>query len=1084
MAYLAFIIIWQPSSAASGTTEYTYDALGNLTSQTSPTGAKTGYTYDVLERLTSVEDADENVTSYAYDAVGNLTDVIDANGGRTTYAYDAIGNTTSITSPQGASERLEYDLQGRLSALTAPDGETTSYDYDAIGDLVTKTYSEDASARVDYTYDALGQKASRQDSAGKASFAYDEAGRILTETTGQGDVISYAYDDAGQVSSITYPDGTEVGYGYDAAGNLTTVDAPEGTYTYTFDELNRPTSLTRPNGTRTTFAYDDLGHTTSIVATDDAKHLLSAYTYTYDNDGHITSEISDVVSENNENMHTERALTYTKTGFLETLSESGSAGPYTERYTYDKVGNKTSLERTGEGADSITYEYDADNRLVKSTSSVHGVCEYAYDAAGNLISKRGAGCDTSYAYGVEGRLVAVREGGRLLMAAAYDGDGDRVSSASLFHEDVQREAEQTGEGLASLPATSYLNIASDEHIAHAWSAFVYGATTLGAALSSSLNPTCMHTFTDAALRLLMSSLPDDAKARTSLMSFSFLSAYERDRIASSIGSLPSVSTFESEQFDVISYANSHIGNISQVLSSVSTHTGTTNETYGITRLARCGEGRGISYYLNDGRGSVVQTTNERGRVTSWKRYSSTGSVEASSPLGELSSYGWNAEEQNPQTGLTYLRFRYLDTDTGVFGVTDTYLGNVFNPLSLNRYLYCLSDPVNYVDPTGHAARTLAIFNEIRRAKTILPQYRSKSQPGMSPNASSSTQLRVTTHLVAPGKPEKAKYSNLNYTMNTWYAMQAERAGDAEAAARYYQLANQYHQWYLQHYCGAEKKPMGELPSQMHDWASTYWYVPAVSSIVDMCAYTAEGNAPMTVLYSAMSLVEVLTLGTSAEMLAPIKGATKAPVGIEELIKGITRLPGAASSALKGVMKLPSLAANALRESIADGAKAIERLASSVTGRQLASEGADAGASVTGGYTKYEAKATGGSSGAGTTTDEVVSSGSAGAAKAESEAVRALEAARIADTVEGNRLHHIFDDPKHKMDSFLAKYGNDQEKAYFAIQDAAYKYGIKERTPIAKYFTRITVDGEDVDATWRIVNGKFMLVDASRRDILP
>ena len=103
---------------------------------------------------------------------------------------------------------------------------------------------------------------------------------------------------------------------------------------------------------------------------------------------------------------------------------------------------------------------------------------------------------------------------------------------------------------------------------------------------------------------------------------------------------------------------------------------------------------------------MVQTTNAQGDATSWKSYSAFGQIESSSDLGELPSYGYNAEEQHPTTGLTYLRFRYYEASTSTFGVQDTYLGNIFSPMTLNRYLYCLSNPVNYVDPTGHSVAPL------------------------------------------------------------------------------------------------------------------------------------------------------------------------------------------------------------------------------------------------------------------------------------------------------------------------------------------------------------------------------------------
>jgi len=79
------------------------------------------------------------------------------------------------------------------------------------------------------------------------------------------------------------------------------------------------------------------------------------------------------------------------------------------------------------------YEYNESNQLIseklyngKKTTSL----AYNYDADGNRISETGRiGTDKvnrTYEYSVENRLAAVHDGDELLLAAAYDGDGNRV----------------------------------------------------------------------------------------------------------------------------------------------------------------------------------------------------------------------------------------------------------------------------------------------------------------------------------------------------------------------------------------------------------------------------------------------------------------------------------------------------------------------------------------------------------------------------------------------------------------------------------------------------------------------------------
>jgi len=58
------------------------------------------------------------------------------------------------------------------------------------------------------------------------------------------------------------------------------------------------------------------------------------------------------------------------------------------------------------------------------------------------------------------------------------------------------------------------------------------------------------------------------------------------------------------------------------------------------------------------------------------------------------------------TGLYYLNARYYDPEKGRFLTQDTYRGEQTEPSTWHLYVYCANNPINYVDPSGHAAIVL------------------------------------------------------------------------------------------------------------------------------------------------------------------------------------------------------------------------------------------------------------------------------------------------------------------------------------------------------------------------------------------
>ena len=59
------------------------------------------------------------------------------------------------------------------------------------------------------------------------------------------------------------------------------------------------------------------------------------------------------------------------------------------------------------------------------------------------------------------------------------------------------------------------------------------------------------------------------------------------------------------------------------------------------------------------------------------------------------------EKYNANTGLYYLRARYMNPSTGSFTTMDSYQGSLYEPISLHKYAYANANPVSNIDPSGY-----------------------------------------------------------------------------------------------------------------------------------------------------------------------------------------------------------------------------------------------------------------------------------------------------------------------------------------------------------------------------------------------
>ncbi|MEI6056685.1 MAG: RHS repeat-associated core domain-containing protein [Lentisphaerota bacterium] len=104
----------------------------------------------------------------------------------------------------------------------------------------------------------------------------------------------------------------------------------------------------------------------------------------------------------------------------------------------------------------------------------------------------------------------------------------------------------------------------------------------------------------------------------------------------------------------------------------------------------------IWYYHYDGSGNVVALTNATGKVVQTYSYDAYGNLLAktgSSP----NSYMFSTKEYDSKSGLYYFGARYYDPEIGRWMSKDP-MGMIDGP---NMYLYCLNNPINFMDPFGY-----------------------------------------------------------------------------------------------------------------------------------------------------------------------------------------------------------------------------------------------------------------------------------------------------------------------------------------------------------------------------------------------
>ncbi|WP_392530127.1 RHS repeat-associated core domain-containing protein [Nostoc sp. C117] len=402
-----------------GTSYYTYDKYGNMTSLVTPTGASMTMDYDRFGNMLAMKDGLGNVIqSFTYDAFGQVKTETDSTG-TTTYFYDDFGNVIKTIDADGGVTIMEYYTDGKLKRMVEDNGtpndtsddEVSTFEYDKLGREKFADYGD--GIWVKYDYEGAGGDWTKLEAPtiGKIERKLTADGKLAGWVTADGGTPTFKYDLVGRLWRETDTNGNDVTeYGYDAAGRLTTVkDLRTGaTTTKKYDAGGRTTEEIDVLNVFTRYFYDPKSG--KLTSTERGKYIKDAsgqlvedptvqkQVYRYEYNG-LQTTVIDPLNRRTTSVMNDYYLpseTIYTTGQKEKISylyanNLQEAKDYPTKildiggndrvFEYDDLGRLKTASDLGNG--KYTYDY-GDDGLGKITSPTGETLQYGYDDLGNL----------------------------------------------------------------------------------------------------------------------------------------------------------------------------------------------------------------------------------------------------------------------------------------------------------------------------------------------------------------------------------------------------------------------------------------------------------------------------------------------------------------------------------------------------------------------------------------------------------------------------------------------------------------------------------------------------------------------------
>jgi RHS repeat-associated protein len=654
---------------------YQYDRLGRLARVSDPLGRVRQLGWNQLYQLSWAQSPSGATSHFCWDERGNLTRVEDPTGNWVELEWNALNRLSKVRDslmPAGRYRlQYEHNALGDLVQVMELAGQgvnafyaNTLYVWDVERGLLREAWDAESHRTQKRLYDAWGYLKQVQDALGRGGevLSRNALGWVERVRNARGQVIEYKYDSWGRLRQKVLPDRV-VSYWYDLEGRLLRMEEPSRTTVWSYQSSTGfLQSVSTPEGVVEYGWQRGLLHTLKVIPTDGTPH---EWQYTYNN----ADELEKVYR-----------------------NRTSDADPPEVVYERDGYG-RLRLVRYGNGT-VVEYTYDSADRVWQEEYRAGGTpyrqVRYTRDGLGRIQQKQetvwsGGGeqrATTTYTYDHQGQLVKeVRTGANpYTIAYEYDLVGNRLTRTKVANG-------QSFTDVMVYNAANQLVSLNNQ----AWEYDLDGNVVVRRA-----NGETWELGYDAEGNLVRLQKRDDAVGW----------AYKYDglgrRVCGVRGSLEVVYLYSGDTVVAEGSRQSSNDPLQWVYYG-----------YGGAMYQQvAGTGTETKYKHWSFRGDLVATSDPSGAFTAAPLTDAFGGL----VNGARQTYDWNGlwgyRNEALTGGLVKVGVRWYDPTVGRFLQQDPWLGDIYTPLTLNAYGYCVNDPIQMVDPTGKIPAWMVVVGVI------------------------------------------------------------------------------------------------------------------------------------------------------------------------------------------------------------------------------------------------------------------------------------------------------------------------------------------------------------------------------------